>query len=137
MLDALAKAAAYVIFVVAAVYEFSRGFVEGVLEARQRRLQEDAASPGETPFPAQPRPAARPLPAATRKQQSSNSVAYTVQMDADSEVTVNGLPIGHIDAAPWQFCSYDESYGNGPARATKEQAWDDACDYAESVVRAA
>jgi hypothetical protein len=118
MLDALAKAAAYVIFACAAVYEFSRGFVEGVLQARKS----PAASPGETPFPA-----ARPVPAKN----------YEVLCDQDSEVTVNGLPIGHIDAAPWQFCSYDESYGNGPARATKEQAWDDACDYAESVVRAA
>jgi hypothetical protein len=126
MLDALAKAAAYVIFAVAAVYEFSRGFVEGVLQARKS----PAASPGETPFPAQPRPAARPRPVPASRN-------YTVEVDSDSEVIVNGLPIGNIQPGPWQFCSYDLQYGNGPARATKEQAWDDACDYAESVVRAA
>ena len=118
-----------------AIFQTAQGFVSGVLEARARHLarqQEHAATAaaGETPFPSQPRPAARPQPPRPVRN-------YEVLCDQDSEVTLNGLPIGHIDSAPWQFCSYDIEYGNGPARATKAQAFDDACDYAESVARTA
>jgi hypothetical protein len=123
---------AYVAGFLYAVFQTVQGFVSGVLEARERHLarQEEAqasAAAGETPFPDRPRPAARPRP----------SRNYTVDLQDDNEVTLNGLHIGHIDASPWQFCSYDLEYGNGPARATKKQAWEDACDYAESVVRSA
>lgn len=121
----LARWAAYAIFAVAAAYDYTRGFIDGVRIAYLQHKQQSAA--GATPFPAQPRPAARPVPERN----------YTVEMDADNEVTINGLPIGHIDSSPWQFCSYDTNYGNGPARPSKARAWDDACDYAESVVRCA
>lgn len=133
---------AFVAGAVWAVIQTVRGFVEGVLEARDRHLERqtehaNTAAAGETPFLDRPRPAARPVPAATRKQQSSNSVGYTVEMDGDNEVTINGLPIGHVDSSPWQFCSYDLEYGNGPARPSKARAFDDACDYAETVARSA
>lgn len=127
---------AFVAGAVWAVVQTVRGFVEGVLQARtEHYARKEASAAGETPFPDQPRPAARPVPPAQARNMPEQN--YTVDMDRDGEVTVNGLPIGHVDASPWQFCSYDAAYGNGPARATKEQAWDDACDYAESVVRSA
>jgi hypothetical protein len=130
---------AFVAGAVWAVVQTVKGFVEGVLEARDRHLERKAESAaGETPFPDRPRPAARPRPPVPPAQaRSAHPQNYTVEMDGDNEVTINGLPIGHVDASPWQFCSYDAAYGNGPVRESKARAFDDACDYAESVVRSA
>lgn len=130
--DAFKKYAALLIFAIAAAVDYSIGFVQGVLKARRELLaRRAAAAAGATPFPSQPRPAARPVPAAPARTVPGK--AYEVLCDSASEVTVNGIPIGHIDAAPWQFCSYDISYGNAAPRATKAQAFDDACDYAETI----
>jgi hypothetical protein len=127
---------AFVAGAVWAVVQTVRGFVEGVLEARDRHLErKESSAAGETPFPDRPRPDARPVPPA--QVHSAHPQNYTVEMDGDNEVTINGLPIGHVDASPWQFCSYDAAYGNGPVRESKARAFDDACDYAESVVRSA
>ena len=114
---------AFVAGAVWAVVQTVRGFVEGVLEARDRHLERNQAA--ETPFPDRPRPAARPVPGKN----------YTVELQGDSEVLLNGVQIGYIASGPWQFCSYTEP--PAPARESKARAFDDACDYAESVVRSA
>lgn len=94
----------------AAVWEFLQGFFQGFRDART------------TPAPEPPR-------------QPSTGRAYEVHCNEDSEVTLNGLPIGYIASGPWQFCSYTEP--PAPPRDTKARSFDDACDYAESVVRSA
>lgn len=124
------RAAAKVIFALAflwAVVQYVRGFVEGVLEARERHFQVPVQ-------PARPKPERMRAPR-HRPAQPSVPIQYTVEMEDDNEVMLNGLSIGHVDASPWQFCSYDESFGNGPARATKQEAWEDAADYAESLAK--
>lgn len=149
VLQGLAKlvfAAAFAVAAGAAVYQYVRGFVEGALESREAYLlaAEQDAPPKETPFPSRMRsprykqaePPA-PVPQAVDFPDSAQvtGTVYEVTLDDDNEVLLNGLPIGHIDTAPYQFCSYDEHFGNGPARKTKREAWDDAADYAESLAK--
>lgn len=120
--DTILKVLALLIFVIAAAYQYARGFIEGVLESRENYLlAKEESAKGETPFPAQPRPV------------SATDTPYEVVLQNDSEVTVNGIPIGYIAPGPWQFCSYTEP--PAPARESKMRAFDDACDYAEAQAR--
>jgi hypothetical protein len=98
---------------VAAAWEFLQGFVQGFRDARTLL----------------PPPAPAPAPRAKVLRE------YEVVCNQDSEVLLNGVPIGHIDSGPWQFCSYTEP--PAPARESKARAFDDACDYAEAIVRQA
>lgn len=100
---------------VAAVWEFLQGFMQGFRDARAP-IPPDLDIQGPYPGKSVPR-------------------QYEVVCNQDSEVLLNGIPIGHIDSGPWQFCSYTDP--PAPARPSKARAFDDACDYAEGIARQA
>jgi hypothetical protein len=127
---AMAKFSVFLVHAIGAVLYFTFGLLCGLSGIDLPASPETA--------PTARKQTHRPPPRVREVKDKPRAVRdYEVVCDRDGEVTLNGLPIGHIDSAPWQFCSYDLDFGNGPARPTKAAAFDDASDYAESVARTA